>query len=714
MITPKYIHTHILAKGDPERTCLMQHLHETATLATSFARYYKLDVMTAYILACFHDIGKASPIFQRRLFVFLYDPPYRHEIGSIFFISLLPEEYRDKVLEAVIAHHKSIHISTAESNAGYVGRGFLDLEYYYFSNDGENFKNHIEDFDNWKNIVIDILVALNVPLVKTEITKEEAERNYYECIAKVRNYKNERGCSEWRGLLNTSDHLSSALIENSSNHIPYINSIPDLSFYSKIAPTSLYPFSMIDGKDSRPHTLAIAPTGGGKTALLFKRCNGRVVYGLPFQASINAMYNRIKKDISIYNPFSNISVQHASSKVVVEKGNVYEKSIQGKAGSSVKVTTPQQLIPILFGTTGYESIILDLKGCDVILDEIHVYSGKMQRILFKLIEVLKFLECRIHIGTATMSTALYNQVINALGHENVYEVRLTEIQLDSFNRHIVKKMNQQHLPLDLIKERIALGEKILLVANTVKQSQEWYNQIEGIFPGVNKMLVHSRFKRFDRNNLEKRLVSNEFNEGVGPCIVVSTQVIEVSLDISFDFMVTQLAPIDSLIQRFGRINRKRTLDTIGKYKTIVVLGVPHPKKSAPYEIDVLQRTWDCLKTDVILEEKNMQNLLDYVFPTVPEFGQDEAWCIFKNGKFDQTKCFNYSKSKLISELEIESAIGVLKSDLETYQKSNKNEQIQYEIPLSIGTAKKLQQDVLGNKPFIVPDQFYSPILGLKL
>ena len=76
------------------------------------------------------------------------------------------------------------------------------------------------------------------------------------------------------------------------------------------------------------------------------------------------------------------------------------------------------------------------------------------------------------------------------------------------------------------------------------------------------------------------------------------------------------------------------------------------------------------------------------------------------------KCFNHSKSKLISELEIESCIGVTKSDIDIYQTSNRADQIKYEIPISINQARKFNQDDRGNKPFIIPDLSYDKILGL--
>lgn len=105
-----------------------------------------------------------------------------------------------------------------------------------------------------------------------------------------------------------------------------------------------------------------------------------------------------------------------------------------------------------------------------------------------------------------------------------------------------------------------------------------YENIANLYPNVKRMLIHSRYKRRDRARLETELREEFNNLENTPCIVVSTQVVEVSLDISFDIMITECAPIDALTQRFGRINRKRTKDTIGHYKPIYVIAPSEDEK----------------------------------------------------------------------------------------------------------------------------------------
>lgn len=123
-------------------------------------------------------------------------------------------------------------------------------------------------------------------------------------------------------------------------------------------------------------------------------------YTLPFQASINAMYDRIKIDLK--NTEAQVYLLHAASNLKVKDGTLEERIMQRHIGASVKVMTPHQMASIVFGIKGYEAMLLDLKGCDVILDEIHTYASETQAIVLKIIEILKSIDCRIHIGTATM------------------------------------------------------------------------------------------------------------------------------------------------------------------------------------------------------------------------------------------------------------------------------------------------------------------------
>lgn len=106
------------------------------------------------------------------------------------------------------------------------------------------------------------------------------------------------------------------------------------------------------------------------------------------------------------------------------------------------------------------------------------------------------------------------------------------------------------------------GGCVAVVRNTVKQAQDTFLAIKGKLgekDSVELMLLHSRFTVDDREAREKAMLAALGPNGSRPrgMIVVATQVIEASLDIDFDFMISDIAPIDSLLQRMGRLHRHK-------------------------------------------------------------------------------------------------------------------------------------------------------------
>jgi len=454
-----------------------------------------------------------------------------------------------------------------------------------------------------------------------------------------------------------------------------------------------------------------APTGAGKTDFLLRRCKGRVFYTLPFQASINAMYERIKSDLQDTN--AQVRLLHAASSLKIENDKIEEKILQRHIGASVKVLTPHQMASLVFGTKGYEAMIADLKGCDVILDEIHTYSETTQAIVLKIVEILYNIGCGIHIGTATMPAELYNRLIVILGgKENVYEVKPDESTLDTFDRHIIHKIKALEDVEPIIAEVVANKRKILFVCNQVKRAQALFQLLSEQYPDVNKMLIHSRFKRGKRSELESDL-KNRYNESSNACLVVSTQVVEVSLDISFDLMVTECAPIDALIQRFGRINRKRTRETIGKYKPIYVITPPETKSEAmPYELEILQSTYQALPDGALMKERDAQRLIDSVY-TDNKFVDIDLLSVFNDGQWQIKQLWHNPKSALLDTLDIDSVCCIDEADREVYESATYEEQSKMEIPVSFRSIGYAGLDKLktGSRPFVIPSKAYDEELG---
>jgi len=113
--------------------------------------------------------------------------------------------------------------------------------------------------------------------------------------------------------------------------------------------------------------------------------------------------------------------------------------------------------------------------------------------------------------------------------------------------------------VSLIRRAQVDGGVVAVVRNTVRRAQETAAALRSAFPGVEVVLAHSRFLAVDRATRER-----ELRDRLGPpesadrptgLIVVGTQVLEQSLDVDFDLLVTDLAPADLVLQRLGRLHR---------------------------------------------------------------------------------------------------------------------------------------------------------------
>ena len=690
---------------------LLAHTQQVAEVIQLFAQAYGIPVALALKGALLHDLGKAHPYFQRMLKGEVSQEerlraiPHRHELSSLLFLPLFDREDWEPLIQMVVAHHKSV-LEDARS------RGLLDLIDQYGPD--QIFLRHAQDFEIWQAGLQELLATIAIPY--RPITLPEARAAFDFAIAYSESLP--YGWSEWRGLLMAADHFASEFMAEAAELATGFFKVPDLSFYSRSHP--LYPLSLKPAEPEKPHTLVIAPTGAGKTDFLLKRCQGRVVYTLPFQASINAMYQRIDQDLNqgkSVDQKADVRRVHAASKISLKKKDgkaiTEEQFLQRQAGAGLKVTTPHQLLPLIFQINGYEALTLDLQGCDIILDEVHVYNGQVRTMTLKLIERLVAIGCRIHIGTATISESLVQHILTALGGaENVQQVRLPEEELVKFNRHEVYKTPDEATGRDIIIQAIVAGERVLFVANRVQLAQERYQWAKEAFPNVPVLLVHSRYRRCDRAELESEIY--RYNEMQGPCLVIATQVVEVSLDISFDRMVTDAAPLDALVQRFGRVHRKRTEATIGSYKPVhVIFPSENVKDILPYEPDIVRRSFDVLP-EGLLEEKELQQLMDQVY------GEVELPSIEVHTMPLPMLCHR-PKSVLLDALEIESAVCIRQEDVEEYRKSRGTTRQMLEIPVPwkslLGHISGLYQLEIGSYPYIIPTEWYNPagqFIGLNI
>ena len=150
----------------------------------------------------------------------------------------------------------------------------------------------------------------------------------------------------------------------------------------------------------------------------------------------------------------------------------------------------------------------------------------------------------------------------------------------------------------LAKELPEPVSRVGVVVNRVRTAREAYRAL--IEAGFNAHLITGRMRPIDRAR-----VLDAFADAVNPdradddenlTVVVATQAIEVGADFSFDALITECAPIDSLRQRFGRLDRRGTFASrSGAPARAWILGVPstlNPKKPDPVYGDALRATWE--------------------------------------------------------------------------------------------------------------------------
>lgn len=665
--------------------------------------------------AALHDLGKAHPKFQaklreadgERVWSSLHEKQHwdfvhRHEISSLLFLPCFPTGQWNDLIELIVGHHKPV-----EDQAG--SRGLIDLVNDYGSE--TVFNNHIRNWQEWSPLALDLLKELgfDVPAVDRKTAFRAWEYVVTFCEEKLQT----REWSALRGVMMAADHFASAMVDRTNREIQQIFKAPDTSAFDPKDPGNiLFPLSDVPVTDPRQHTLLVAPTGAGKTNFLMRRCKGRrVFYTLPFQASINAMWLRFKDIL----PGARVRMQHAASRLVLkhEDADRFEEEypLHGLVGASVKVLTPHQLATIVLGLPGFESVMLDLKGTAVILDEIHTYSDVSRSMVLEIVKVLLKLDCSIHIGTATMPTAMYRELLSLLGGKrNTYEVSLSYEQLATYNRHRVHKLANWKDAFAVAQTAMDQNEKLLIVCNTVRQAQNIYSELRKSFERYPHILMHSRFRRKDRAENERRL-RDEFDgtnsKALRPCWVVATQVVEVSLDISFDRMITACAPIDALIQRFGRINRRRTPTSLGITKPVYIVAPDGDQR--PYKTDIVLKTFNVLpEGGSILQETDLQRLLDVVYPNLPEAIDISTHLIWNGDDFLLPPLCNRRSSVLHDMLEINSASCILECDRANYETGSWDERPSFEIPVSHNAIRfaavrnHYPQLEIGSSPFVIP------------
>ncbi len=391
-----------------------------------------------------------------------------------------------------------------------------------------------------------------------------------------------------------------------------------------------------------------APTGSGKTeaALLWatrqldQLPSARLFYTLPYQASMNAMAERLADKLFGIKLAADdnhvIAIQHsrATLKYYQDMMNA-DDSLDARAGARaakarrgqvklnyypIQVFSPYQMLKAAFQLKGYETQLLDYSGALFIFDEIHAYEpGRLAQIIETMAWLREHFAARFLVMTATLPPMIREKLNAALGNPALIEA--DPALYEQSRRHELRLLDGDLLQaLDRPLDDWRQGRSVLICCNTVARAQQAYDWLKKD-AGLTRddvMLLHGRFNWRDRGAKENRLrewvgVRSE-RVKAGPSIVVATQVVEVSLNIDLDTIYSDPAPLEALLQRFGRVNRGR-----GKGAPLLPVHVFREpvgeKESLPYGHDLVAAglnilaEWDGRSID----EAQVTTMLDAVY-----------------------------------------------------------------------------------------------------
>lgn len=227
-----------------------------------------------------------------------------------------------------------------------------------------------------------------------------------------------------------------------------------------------------------------------------------------------------------------------------------------------------------------------LADAAVIVDEVHSFDRHM---FDTLIAFLRAFDVPVLCMTATLPPSRRAE-LEAAGLR-VYPTEAERAVLEDLEkaerhpRYRIERVANAEQALEKAVEAFKAGRRVLWVVNTVARCQVIASSLREAL-GKQPLVYHSRFRLMDRQRIHADVVK-QFRMGTegAPAIAVTTQVCEMSLDLDADVLITEIAPIPSLVQRFGRANRH--LARGGDFRA--TLYIYAPPSAAPYEREDLKR-----------------------------------------------------------------------------------------------------------------------------
>ncbi len=417
-----------------------------------------------------------------------------------------------------------------------------------------------------------------------------------------------------KGLLHRLDHSASAHekieIDVDKNVAEYTQN------YMKNKNFDLREVQKFSKENKDKNVIVIASTGMGKTeSALFWIDNDKSFFTLPLRVSINALFDRVSEKDDIGYEYAGLlhstSIDHLDESGYEKWEEIYAHS--KILCSKLTFTTIDQVFKFPFKYKGYEKMYATMAYSKVVIDEIQAYSPDIAAVLLKGLEMIHEVGGKFMIMTATLPK-IYTQYLEKRGI-----IKEKDIVRGQFLNEVIRhKINVKEKPIiNDIEEIVKRGyqKKVIVIVNTVDRAIKLFNEICNINGGENTFLLHSLFIEKHRSVLEKNIKDfaddkeNKVNKGIW----VTTQIVEASLDVDFDYLFTELSTLDSLFQRLGRCYRKRPFDL--KEPNVYIYTEDIKGVGAIYDRDVWQDSKEMImKYDMQeLKEEDKVNMVEQLY-----------------------------------------------------------------------------------------------------
>ena len=564
--------------------------------------------------ACiFHDFAKVNPLFQRRLEAgkkMDENEEIGHNILSFYMAKNYLEEYskegRNIILYAILNHH-----------------------------------NYVDNFD----VIYDKkdLISENLKSISAEVFKDN-EIDFFKnigsrelaVIRKLRTNPSKKSILV-KGFLHKCDYAASAHSKIDMPNIHLESRLEKLKdeFVGKGFSDGWNEMQRFAKDNTDSNLILIGSTGLGKTeASLLWIGNNKGFYVLPLKTAINAMYRRIRNTLYKDDYTENLGLLHGElENIYLEEDDESSRALDSETEESMKfweyygltramslpltICTPDQVFRFAFKYCSYELQLATYSYSKMVIDEIQAYSPDILATLIYALQLIDMVGGKFAITTATLPPFIKDLLQEDIDKKIEYKEKTF---LNNKIRHRVS-LRHSAINIDDIKDFIEdkyhqESMKLLVVVNTVTKAQGIYRELKSWLDEndieIEMNLLHSKFTVQHRSEKEDAILKDGKSKCKKRVIWISTQVVEASLDIDFDYLFTELSDLSSLLQRLGRCNRKglKSVDEFNSYVYLDIdenLLIKYSDKNAYASGGIIYKSLYELSKVALLEWENENN-----------------------------------------------------------------------------------------------------------